>query len=99
MRTSVLALAAVAALSTAVYAGERKPVQMTDEQIDAVTAAGGGQHLVITASGGNGGLSTRTVQERLDPHALAQSSRLHYLETLFATRRTLADPNHEVVSR
>ena len=36
----VLAVAA-AALSTAAYAGDSKPVQMTDEQMDQVTAAGG----------------------------------------------------------
>jgi hypothetical protein len=41
MTKSVWAIAALAtALSTAAYAGDSKPVQMTDEQMDQVTAAG-----------------------------------------------------------
>src|SRR5262249_14455306 len=57
MQIYVCALAAVAAMSvaTATYAGEAAaPKPMTDEQMDKVTAAGGGQHLIITSSGGNG---------------------------------------------
>jgi hypothetical protein len=38
MKKYLLAAAAVAALSTAAFARDSKPVQMTDEQMDKVTA-------------------------------------------------------------
>jgi hypothetical protein len=40
MTKSFLIAALTAALSTAAFAGDSKPVQMTDEQMDQVTAAG-----------------------------------------------------------
>ena len=49
----VIALAALAAIgfAGAAYAGEGKPVQMTDEQMDQVTAGAGPGFGVLTASG------------------------------------------------
>ena len=46
----VMTLAA-AVVSTAAYAGEAKPVQMTDEQMDQVAAGAGPGFGVLTASG------------------------------------------------